>query len=342
MTVDLRSDTVTLPTKKMLSAMASAVVGDDGRMTPEGRSEDPTVGRLEDKAAEILGMPAALFVPTGTFGNMMGVLSLSDGSSPMWVYKDAHILTSEKSLVDPALFGRQYESYNRLKEIPDVPPHDDSILLIENTVSNDAGRPLEPDELRRIHDLHQAGWRIHMDGARIFNAAIATETLPTEIVACCDTVTFCLSKGLGAPIGSLLCGDTTTINYARGLRKRLGGAMRQTGYVAAAGLEALEDTNIERLVEDHEKAAILKDAIGETQGVTVLSETNIVQIHFKNPIAPEVTELLTQHGFYVRDLSSTEIRALTHRDVSFEEAHQAGITIAECIDTATKKILKGN
>lgn len=338
MLVDLRSDTVTYPTTAMLSTMTEASVGDDGRTNSHGRSEDPTVRRLEDRAAELLGMPSGLFVPSGTFGNMLGALAQSDVASPMWVYEHSHILDSERALFDTGLFARPYKTYVDFGDVPSTPPENGPLLLVENTVSSDAGRPLDADELHRLDELHRAGWSIHMDGARLFNAVIKTGRSAAETVASCDTVTFCLSKGLGAPIGSILCGDADVIDRARVLRKRLGGAMRQAGYVAAAGLIALDAANIERLADDHRKANVLREAMGVIDDSTVLNETNIIAIRFEHPIAALVTDLLGQRGYLVRTSSKNELRVVTHRDITFEQAHQAGIAITDCTDAAVKQI----
>lgn len=338
MLVDLRSDTVTHPTTAMLSTMTEASVGDDGRTNSHGRSEDPTVRRLEDRAAELLGMQSGLFVPSGTFGNMLGALALSDMASPMWVYEHSHILGSEKALFDTGLFARPYKTYVDFGDVPSTPPENGPLLLVENTVSSDAGRPLGADELHRLDELHRVGWSIHMDGARLFNAVIKTGRSAAETVASCDTVTFCLSKGLGAPIGSIVCGDAEIIDRARVLRKRLGGAMRQAGYVAAAGLIALDDANIERLADDHRKASVLREAVGAIAGTTVRSETNIIAIRFEHPIAAPIADLLGQRGYLVRTSSKNELRVVTHRDITFEQAHQAGIAITDCIDAAVKQI----
>jgi threonine aldolase len=331
MTVDLRSDTVTLPNSDMLTAMTSASVGDDGR------TEDPTVRKLEDRAAQLTGKSAALFVPSGTFGNMLGVLAQSRGSSPVWVRERAHILTSEKALFSSELFGRSCTEYSQLADVPATPPSEGSLLLVENTVSHDAGRPLSSQELDVLSHLHSAGWMIHMDGARLFNAAVSTGESADNIAASCDSVTFCLSKGLGAPIGSVLCGSSQTIARARQLRKQLGGAMRQAGYVAAAGLIALTDRNIHMLADDHRKARILYEAIGQIADGSLHCKTNIISVHLLSPIARRVVDLLEQRGFLVRALSDNELRILTHRDVTDEDARLAGEATAACIDAAAKE-----
>lgn len=337
MPVDLRSDTVTLPTEKMLSTMVEAQVGDDGRTCSDGRTEDPTVRRLEDKSADITGKSAALFVPSGTFGNMLATLAVSDSSQPIWVYDRAHIVQSEKALFDDELFSRESHGYKDLLDVPAMPPYVGALLLIEDTVSSDAGRPLSSTELDWVDRLHRSGWRVHMDGARLFNAVVATGISAADIARPCDTVTFCLSKGLGAPVGSVLCGDAATIARARTLRKRLGGAMRQAGYVAAAGLVALEEPNIERLADDHRRATLLRESLGSIDGVTTECETNIIAIHFERPIANQVVELLSQRGYLVRALSNTEIRVLTHRGMTDEHARLAGEAIADCTAAAVKQ-----
>lgn len=334
MTVDLRSDTVTLPTDRMLSNMVEADVGDDGRTRHDGRSEDPTVRILEDRSAELAGKQAAIFVPSGTFGNTLGSLALTQGSSPIWVYERAHILGSERALFSDDLFGRELRTYRDLTEVPPAPPERNSLLLVENTVSSDAGRPLDAAELRQLDQLKQAGWLIHMDGARLFNAAVDSATSVEKIVSSCDTVMFCLSKGLGAPVGSMLCGDETTIGRSRVLRKQLGGAMRQAGYVAAAGLAALETSNIERLADDHRRAMMLHEAIGAFDGATSHCGTNIVAVRLDRPVAEAVVDMAEEKGFRIRALSEHELRILTHRGITDEQACLAGEAIADCIVAA--------
>lgn len=340
MTIDLRSDTVTLPTDIMIAAMVDATVGDDGRIGRDGRTEDPTVRRLEDRAAELTGKPSALFVPSGTFGNMLGVLALSNGSLPIWVNEQAHVLAVERALFDGDLFAREHSKYTRLGEVPKRSREGEHkrLLLVEDTVSSDAGRPLCPSELHRIDDLHYAGWAIHMDGARLFNAVVATEMTAAQITQSCDTVTFCLSKGLGAPSGSMLCGEESTISRARILRKRLGGAMRQSGYSAAAGLIALDESNVELLRDDHRRAAIITEAIGVIDGGIEHSGTNIVAIRLSKPIAELATDLLFHQGYLVKHISDTEIRIVTHRGITDEHAQLAGEAIADCIDAAANQI----
>lgn len=334
MTIDLRSDTVTLPTDRMLSNMVEADVGDDGRTGQDGRSEDPTVRRLEDRSAEIAGKQAAIFVPSGTFGNTLGALTLSHGSSPIWVFERAHILSSERALFSDDLFGREFHTYRDLTEVPLSPPGHNSLLLVENTVSNDAGRPLAATELRQLDRLKQHGWSIHMDGARLFNAAVDSATSVDSIVSACDTVMFCLSKGLGAPVGSMLCGDEPKIGHARVLRKQLGGAMRQAGYVAAAGLAALDTSNIERLADDHRRARMLHEAIGGFDGATSHYGTNIVAVRLDRPVAETVVDMAEEKGFRIRALSDHDLRILTHRGITDEQACLAGEAIADCIMAA--------
>lgn len=334
MNVDLRSDTVTLPNDEMLTSMIKADVGDDGRTGQDGRSEDPTVRKLEDRAAELTEKQAAIFVPSGTFGNNLGALVLSQRSSPIWVYERAHILASEKALFSDDLFGREFRTYRNLTEVPCSPPEPNSLLLVENTVSSDAGRPLSTTELQQLDQLKKAGWLIHMDGARLFNASVDSGTCVERIVSSCDTVMFCLSKGLGAPVGSMLCGDENTIRHARVMRKQLGGAMRQAGYVAAAGLAALETSNIERLADDHRRAKKLHEALGVLDGGTSRCETNIVAIRLISPAAKTVVDMVEKKGFRIRALSDHELRILTHRGITDEQASLAGKAIAESIVAA--------
>lgn len=331
--LDLRSDTVTLPTDDMMLAMASARVGDDGRVGSDGRSEDPAVRMLEDRAAQLLGTEAALFVPTGTFGNMVGALGLSSRDEPFWAHERSHIVHSEKALFDRGLFGRRVHTYRQLEEVPTVLPPGGAVLLVENTLSNEAGIPMGAAQLQQLAAFQAAGWKIHMDGARLFNAMVSTGVTAEDTTASCDTVTFCLSKGLGAPAGSVLCGGEETIARARTLRKHLGGAMRQAGYIAAAGLEALRGANIQRLADDHRNADTLSQALGGIDGLSIRSHTNIILLTLAGPWASDISRLLADRGVLIRMSSDRELRILTHRGVSAEQISTVGGVIAECIET---------
>ena len=257
MMIDLRSDTVTVPTAEMRRAMADAEVGDDVY------GEDPTVNRLESLAAALLGKEAALYVPSGIMANQLAIRVLATPGTEVLCPDHAHVYRYEAAAA-PLNSGVQMHP---LWDLPDgistaivgrahhLPSP--SLLVIENTYMPLSGAPIAADEMKTLCALaHDGGIRVHVDGARIWNAAIALGTSPSALVAPADTVMFCLSKGLSAPVGSVLCGPTEVIADARAHRSRLGGGMRQAGIIAAAGIVALE-TMVERLADDHRRARTL-------------------------------------------------------------------------------------
>jgi threonine aldolase len=320
--VDLRSDTVTRPTDEMRAAMAAAEVGDDAY------GEDPTVNRLQSLAAGLLGKEAALYVPSGTMANQLAIRVLARPGTEVVVPERAHVYRYEAAaaplnsgvqlhpLADPAgvVTAAQVALVLAGSDHHLVPV---SLVWVENTHMTAHGRPLtgaEVDEL--VAPARARGLPVHCDGARIWNAAIALGVSPATLVAGCDTVMFCLSKGLGAPVGSLLCGGTAVIAEARAQRQRFGGGMRQAGIIAAAGIVALE-TMVERLADDHARARRLADAIASRfpdalDPVDV--RTNIVCC----PIAalPEDTlERLAAAGVLAGTLDPSTYRFVVHKDV---------------------------
>ena len=266
--VDLRSDTVTTPTPEMRRAMADAEVGDDAY------GEDPTVRRLESLAAGLLGKEAALYVPSGTMANQLALRLLARPGTEVLCGERAHVYRYEHA-------AAATNSAAQLRPLPDadgtLAPADVaraaasqqhhlpaiSALFVENTHMPASGRPWRVTELEAVTAVaRDAGFAVHCDGARIWNAAIALGTAPSELTAGTDTIMFCLSKGLSAPVGSLLCGPRALITEAREQRARLGGGMRQAGVIAAAGVVALE-TMVERLADDHARARTLADVLAE-------------------------------------------------------------------------------
>ena len=282
--LDFRSDTVTLPTDEMRRAMAAAEVGDDQY------GEDPTVNRLQELSAEILGKEAALFVASGMMGNLCGVLSQTERGDEVILGEISHLFQNEVGAY--AVFGglhtRTVHQTRPLPELSDIAaairpraynfPRS-ALLCLENTHNWLSGATLSPEETKSAADLaHRSGLRVHLDGARIFNAAVALGVDPRALTAPIDTVQFCFSKGLAAPVGSILCGPRETIERARKIRKMLGGAMRQAGVVAAACIVGLT-TMRERLLEDHVNARRLADGLAAIDGISIdpgRVETNIV------------------------------------------------------------------
>ncbi|HBY59631.1 MAG TPA: low specificity L-threonine aldolase [Solibacterales bacterium] len=319
--IDLRSDTVTKPTPAMRRAMAEAEVGDDVY------GEDPTVNRLEERAAGILGKEAALFVPTGTMGNTIAIKLLTEHGQEVICEARGHLLNYELAMT--AWFAgcvmRTIASPGGLltweqirREVKPLGPHwaPTGCIEIENTHNMAGGTVYRQDTIDEIClEAHRLGLKVHMDGARLFNAAAATGCPVKTIVRPVDTVMFCLSKGLGAPVGSMLAGPRELIDKGRLYRKRLGGGMRQAGVLAAAGLIALEEMPL-RLHEDHANARFLAEGLARIPGVSLEPEhvaTNIVI--FSVAGAPALSSRLKQRGVLANPVNSTEMRMVTHYDV---------------------------
>ncbi len=339
--IDLRSDTVTKPTAAMRRAMAEAEVGDDVY------GEDPTVNRLEARAAEIFGKEAALFVPTGTMGNTIGIKVHTNHGEEVICDARAHILDWEFSMT--AWFSgclvRTIETedgiltWDRIEQKlrPDGPHCAPTTLIeLENT-HNMCGGVVYPQEI--IDDIcdraHERGLKVHVDGARIFNAAAASGLPVSRITAKVDSVNFCLSKALGAPVGSMLVGTHDAISRGRKFRKRLGGGMRQVGVLAAAGLIALEQMPA-RLGEDHANAKFLAEEAAKLPGVSIDPSrvaTNIVifDIAGTGRKPAEVTAALKERGVLMNGVGGTRMRAVTHYDVSRADCEQAAAVLAEVI-----------
>ena len=331
--IDLRSDTVTKPTPAMRQAMAEAEVGDDVY------GEDPTVNRLEQRAAEIIGKEAALFVPTGTMGNTIGVkVNTNHGEEALCDHR-AHILDWELSMTawfsgclvravptcDGILRWRDIEPALRRFGPHNAPT---SLVHLENSHNMGGGTVYPLEDLDEICDrAHERDLRVHMDGARIFNAAAASGVSAARIASKADTVMFCLSKGLGAPVGSILAGRAEAIARGRRHRKRLGGGMRQAGVLAAAGLIALEQMPA-RLCEDHANAKLLAEGVAKLPGVAIDPRsvvTNIVIFDIAGArVAPEeLAERAKARGVLLSGVGGTRIRLVTHYDVSREDCERA-------------------
>ena len=285
--VDLRSDTVTQPTPAMREAMARAEVGDDVF------GDDPTVNRLQALAAERLGKESALFVPSGTMGNLAAILAHCGRGDEVILGDQCHTFVYEAGGVaalggvHPRPVATRTDGTLPLEAIESAIRPDDvhfpvtRLVCLENTHNRCGGVALDADYTRRVGALaREHGLRLHLDGARIFNAAVATSASVRDLAAPADSVTFCLSKALCAPVGSLLCGDGAFIQRARRLRKQLGGGMRQAGVLAAAGIVAMESMT-ERLVEDHQRAQRLAQGLRRVGGVTLEADppTNMVYLN---------------------------------------------------------------
>lgn len=330
--IDLRSDTVTRPNEKMRRAMAEAEVGDDVF------AEDPTVNRLQERAAEIFGKEAGLYVPSGSMGNLCALMTLAPRGTEVIVERKSHIYNYEMGSVSAlaGLLPRIVDGTDGILDPADVEAaiHPQgghltptSLVCVENTHNMAGGTVYTVEQCRALADVaHRNGLKAHLDGARVFNAATALGTTVKEIAAPFDTASFCFSKGLGAPIGSMLVGPQKTINEARVHRKRLGGGMRQVGVVAAAAMVSLEDSPA-RLHEDHENAAYLAREIA-VMGLGIDPEkvrTNIVifDVSETGMHALQFLQKLRQAGVLAVPTGAFQIRMVTHCDVNRTDCERA-------------------
>lgn len=328
--VDLRSDTVTRPTPAMYEAMLAAPLGDDVL------GDEPTVAKLEAIAAEQMGMEAAMFVPSGTMGNQIAIACHTERGDAILVEEEAHILyyecggpgvlagvvtwtlPSKLGIMDPA--GVEAHVVKRSLHTPGT-----VLLCVENTHNRGGGTvvPLETMRAyREVADRH--GMRVHLDGARVYNAAAALGVPVREIVRHVDSVSFCLSKGLGAPVGSILCGASPFIEKARQWRKRLGGGMRQSGILAACGIVSLTEM-VGRLPEDHRRARALASAIESIPGLSIDWErvqTNMVLAQTEAPASAWLSALEDQKVLALPTGPNT-IRLVLHGDIDDEKVDRA-------------------
>jgi len=321
--VDLRSDTVTKPTPAMRAAMAQAEVGDDVY------GEDPTVNRLQSLAAEMLGTEAALFTTSGTQSNLLGVMSHCERGDEYIVGQRAHTYRFEGggaavlASIQPQPIEFQEDGTLDLAEVArNIKPNDfhfarTRLLCLENTQE---GKALPLDYLPKASSLaRQQGLSVHLDGARVFNAAVKLNVPVREITCHFDTISFCLSKGLGAPVGSVLCGPRELIDKARRWRKVLGGGMRQAGILAAAGIHALNH-HVERLAQDHENAGTLAEGLAQIEELHLdpsKVQTNMVFFALEPARFKSLQASLKQRGILIggRD----KVRLVTHLDVTPED-----------------------
>lgn len=344
MIVDLRSDTVTKPTPAMRRAMAEAEVGDDVY------NEDPTVNRLEQRAAEIAGKEAALFVPTGTMGNTIGMKLHTQQGEEILCETKSHVFNYELAM--GAMFAgcvfRPVQGDGGVlnwaaikKEIRLLSPHwaPTGLISLENTHNMAGGTVTPVAVLNEVCDgAHEMGLPVHLDGARVFNAAAALGVPVSTVVAKVDTVMFCLSKGLGAPAGSMLAGPRELIERGRLYRKRLGGGMRQAGVLAAPGLIALEEMP-KRLGEDHANAKLLAEGLARIPGIAAdpaRAHTNIVifDVAGTGMTASAFVAGLKERGILSNAVSETAVRFVTHYDVSREGCEAALGASAEVAQSA--------
>jgi threonine aldolase len=331
--IDLRSDTVTRPTAEMRRAMADAEVGDDVL------GDDPTVIALEEYCAELLGKEAGLFVPSGSMGNQVALGVLSRPGDEIICHRGAHFLHYETGSISAniGLLARPLDGDAGIMTADEIArtvrpgnlQHPRSaVVAIENTHNLAGGRVFPIDEARAIAGVCKDNdVAYHLDGARIFNAQAATGVPARDWAECVDTISFCFSKGLGAPVGSMVCSTREAIAEARRLRKRLGGAMRQVGVIAAAARVAIE-TGVDRLAEDHANTRVLAEGLAELDPASVeldAVETNMVYVNLE-PFgleAPEVTDKLAELGVLTLGAPGYSMRLVTHRDVSDTDTKSA-------------------
>jgi len=332
--VDLRSDTITRPTDAMRRAMAEAEVGDDVF------GEDPTIRQLEEMAAKRLGKDAAMYVPSGTMGNMTSLLSHCGRGDEIILGDQSHIYIYEQGGasalggIHPRPIRNEPDGTIDLDAVEaairpvDVHQPTTRLIVLENTHNRCNGSPLSPDYMRQVRKLaDRHGLKVHVDGARIFNSAVAQRVDVRQLAADADSVTFCLSKGLAAPVGSVVCGTPDFIMRARRARKVLGGGMRQAGVLAAAGIVALNEM-VDRLAEDHENARRLGEGLAKVPGLAVslaLVKTNILFIRIEGTkiTAPELAERLKAEGVLVLALDPRRLRAVTQYHVNAEDIDYA-------------------
>ncbi|MBY5164302.1 threonine aldolase family protein [Salsipaludibacter albus] len=338
-TVDLRSDTVTRPTAPMRAAMAAAEVGDDVY------GEDPTVNALQDHAAELFDREAALFVPSGVMANVVSVKVLTDPGDEVVVERFGHSVAYEDG-APAAIAGVQYltvegdrgrlsaEAIDAAWRPAGWPYPTTALVSVEETTNRGGGAIYGLERLRAIRDLLDTrGTALHLDGARIFNAIVASGVAPADYGPVPTSLNFCLSKGLGAPVGSMIVGDADFVDEARRWRRRLGGAMRQVGVLAAAGRYAL-DHHVDRLADDHANARLLADQLADRvpgSADPALVDTNIVFVDTGDHDAPTVAERAAERGVLFGPADAHTLRLVTSLEVDRAGAERAAHVIADLV-----------
>ncbi len=329
--IDLRSDTVTRPTQGMMEAMMNASVGDDVYR------EDPSVNELEAYTAELTGMEASIFMPTGCMANLTALYISGGRGNEVLCHPMSHIMQYE--LASPAsiaqvmlvqvpgdrglLNAASLEPYIKEKELLGSYP---TLISLENSANRAGGSCYSLEQIKEISSLARSREiLVHMDGARSANAALARGYSLKEMCQYTDSLTLCLSKGLGAPVGSMLCGSASFINQARRVRKLLGGGMRQAGYLAAAGLYALKH-HMDRLEDDHRHAQIIAQAAAQSSSLDINLdevETNIIKVSTGNIPTSEIIRRLSAQGIAANPMGRNAVRFVTHLDISSEDAERA-------------------
>jgi len=341
--IDLRSDTVTKPTPAMREAMARAEVGDDVY------GEDPSINRLQEMAAERMGKEAALFVASGTMGNLSAILAHCGRGDEVILGDKAHTVLFEAGGiaalggVHPRQIPNQPDGTLALQDIRDAIRSEDAhhpisrLVALENTHNRCGGAPLSVEYTRQAGELaHEHGLFLHIDGARLFNAAVAEGVEARELAEPADSVTFCLSKGLCAPVGSLVCGPRDFIARVHRIRKQLGGGMRQAGVLAAAGIVALESM-VDRLADDHRRARLLAQGLATIPGLELdpgTPKTNMVFCSLADDVPMDATQVaaaLAERGVRVGVVSPRRFRLVTHYWIEDEDVPQAVDAFCEAL-----------
>ena len=335
--VDLRSDTVTLPTPEMYKAINEAKLGDSGRLGDSGKGDDPTVNKLEDMVASKFGMEDAVLTPSGTMSNLIAMITHTGKGEAVLLGKESHIYLAEAGSISriagliPVLVKEnegmmdldEIDYYIHAKGIFTLKP---GLVSIENTHNFAGGTVLSSEHIEQVAETtHANGLPLHIDGARIFNASVALGRDVKEFTKNADSICFCLSKGLSAPIGSLLVGSKKFIQKARDVKKVLGGNMRQAGIFAAAGIVALENM-VDRLADDHKNARILAENLNIIEGLNINLDsvvTNIVRLDVSELKinAYEFVDLLKEKNIYALPFTEDIVRMVTHKDITTNDIY---------------------
>lgn len=339
--VDLRSDTLTMPDRPMLETILTAPLGDDGRTDAQGRGEDLTINRLEDMAAAMVGKEAAILMPTGTFGNSTAIMTYCKAGDTVLVDEEQHILLTEKFVFDvgqlkPLCYHLDQSHMPDPQEIDRLLTESGSKLVcLENSHNFSGGYCIDLPTMARIRQVaDKHGASIHLDGARLFHAAAYLGVPAADICQYVDSVMFCVSKGLGAPVGSLLCGSAGFCAKARNTRKLLGGVMRQGGVVAAPAIYALEH-NVERLQEDIDNARLVHSMLkGKLQKLILQEEvqTNIVMLDLSQAgiEAPEFCARAKELGLHIRPIRNNfRVRLVLYKGITQQDAATAANIILQ-------------
>lgn len=341
--VDLRSDTVTRPTPLMRAAMAHAEVGDD---VVDG---DPTTKRLERVVADLLGKDSALFFPSGTMANLAALLVHTTPGTEVLVDSNGHVVHWDMAgsaaiagvamhLVKPSGLVMSATDVEQQMRPDDCYGIRASLLFLENTHNGAGGVVSSATEMRALRDVGRTqGLPVHLDGARLWNASVATGVPLSEFAACADTVMVSFSKGIGAPVGAALAGTATQMRQADDIRKRLGGGMRQSGVIAAGALYGVQN-HLARLKDDHDSARAFASIVDGAGGASVVApDTNIVMIDLPSPTAEQVVRQADEAGVRVSAWTRSRIRAVTHLDAPMERVQEAATRLAEILERTSRR-----